>query len=223
MVALPSDPLGAADPEFQKIALETGKFTYGLGGTTVREKLLQVVAHDVCRHNLGLALRLHLTAANMHGIPYADILALVRFVAPYSGYPAAADALSRVAELAGEVGLDTTAEPAGTETPETKEQPDPTLATTDEWLQGFVDSRTSRAWSETRLSRRERAFVVLTTDVTQRTLGDSFVRHLELALASGATADDVMDALRFTAEMGLAGCVQAIRVAQEVLAAEAVR
>jgi hypothetical protein len=34
MVDLPSQPLGDIDPEFQKIALETGEMTYGLSETS---------------------------------------------------------------------------------------------------------------------------------------------------------------------------------------------
>ncbi|MEV4113429.1 hypothetical protein [Nonomuraea sp. NPDC049695] len=110
MVDLPSGPLAAVDAEFEKMALETGGLTFGLRGTSAREKLLQVTAHDICRASFGLPFKMHVIAMNMHGVPYADMLALIRFVAPYSGYPSAAGALGRVAELAGELGLDTTAE-----------------------------------------------------------------------------------------------------------------
>ncbi|MEU6774723.1 hypothetical protein [Streptomyces sp. NPDC046759] len=41
-----------------------------------------------------------MTPAHMHGISFADLLALLRFVAPYAGYPAAADALQRLKEVA---------------------------------------------------------------------------------------------------------------------------
>jgi hypothetical protein len=55
MVDLPSSPLAAIDPQFETMALETGGLTYGLTGTSVREKLLQDIANDVCRLHLGLA------------------------------------------------------------------------------------------------------------------------------------------------------------------------
>jgi 4-carboxymuconolactone decarboxylase len=62
-VDLPSSPRAVVDPEFERMALETGAFTCGLSGTSVREKLLQVIANDVCRAHLGLAFRMHLMAA----------------------------------------------------------------------------------------------------------------------------------------------------------------
>lgn len=68
MVELPSQPLGDIDPEFEKIALETGELTYGLSGTGTREKLLLNLANDVCREHFGLAFRLHVRAALSHGV-----------------------------------------------------------------------------------------------------------------------------------------------------------
>jgi 4-carboxymuconolactone decarboxylase len=48
MVDLPSSPLAACDPQFEKMALETGGLTYELTGTSLREKLLQNITNDIC-------------------------------------------------------------------------------------------------------------------------------------------------------------------------------
>lgn len=213
MVDLPSSPLAAIDPQFEKMALETGGLTYGLTGTSVREKLLQNITNDVCRLHLGMALRLHVTAAKMHAIPYADLLALLRFVAPYSGYPAAADALGRIGEIASQIGMNTEVVPDPEKDPVTDGragQPNAALVSSDEWMTEFLVSRTSRAWSEERLSLRERAIAALTTDVSLHTLGDSFRTHVALLRDCGASADDIRDVVRFTAEMNLAGAVAAM-------------
>src|ERR687885_1298700 len=106
MVDLPSQPLGDIDPEFQKIALETGGLTYNLSGTTTREKLLLNLANDVCREHFGLAFRLHVQAALSYGVPISDVLGVVRFMGPYAGYPAAADALERLGGIGVELGVD---------------------------------------------------------------------------------------------------------------------
>src|SRR5829696_5209518 len=106
MVELPSQPLGDIDPEFEKIALETGELTYGLPGTSTREKLLLNLANDVCREHFGLAFRLHVQAALSHDVPFSDVLGVVRFIGPYAGYPAAADALERLGAVAAELGID---------------------------------------------------------------------------------------------------------------------
>jgi alkylhydroperoxidase/carboxymuconolactone decarboxylase family protein YurZ len=206
-VDLPSVPLAAVDPEFERMALETGAFTYGLSGTSVREKLLQVIANDVCRAHLGLAFRMHVMAAKMHGIPDADLMALLRFVAPYAGYPAAADALGRLGALGAELGFDATAEPG----PERAAgEPDPALRSTDEWMAGFLASRNSRSWSEERLSPRERVIVAITTDVCMQTLGEPFRGHVRLARRLGLSDDEIHDVVRFTAELGSARTVAAL-------------
>ncbi|MCF6468697.1 dehydrogenase [Nonomuraea sp. MG754425] len=214
MVDLPSGPLAEVDLEFQKMALETAGLTFALAGTGVREKLLQVTAHDICRGHLGLAFSMHVTALHAHGVPYADVLALIRFVAPYAGYPAAADALGRLAEVAAGLGLDTTPEPsrvaAGTSAPG--------WPAGDPWLAGFLASRTGRAWSEERLSARERAFVTLTAHVARRAFGESFRRHVALALRT-AGADEVRDAVRFTAELGVIDAADAMEALEQALTA----
>src|ERR671938_56599 len=123
MVDLPSQPLGDIDPEFQKIALETGELTYGLSGTSTREKF-----------------RLHIQAALSHGVPFADLLGVVRFIGPYAGYPAAADALERLGAVAAELGIDlrNAAAEASVDgssgTPCKQLRPDEGFDTTDEWL-----------------------------------------------------------------------------------------
>ncbi|WP_396911079.1 dehydrogenase [Mycolicibacterium sp.] len=212
MVDLPSSPLAAIDPEFETLALETGSLTFGLPGTSPREKLLQVTAHDICRASFGLPFTMHVTALTMHAVPYADILALIRFVAPYSGYPSAAGALGRVAEIATELGIDTTAEPPGV----AEDSTDVNWSVSDPWLAEFCGSRFARAWSEQRLSRRERAFVALTAHVSQRALGESFRRHIRAALAI-TQPDSIRDAVRFTAEMGATEAIAALEALEQVL------
>jgi 4-carboxymuconolactone decarboxylase len=221
MVDLPSSPLAEVDPLFEQMALETGQLTYGLSGTSVREKFLQIIASDVCRLNLGLAFRMHLTAAvAMHGVPYADILALICFVAPYAGYPAAADALGRLPEIAAELDLDTThtldpdRDPVDGGRPG---QPDAIPASPDAWAADFLASRIGRSWSEERLSPRERALVALTTDVCFQTFGPTFQRSVRLARESGVQDNELRDAVRFTAELGIARTISALRELDKIL------
>jgi 4-carboxymuconolactone decarboxylase len=216
-VDLPSGPLAEVDTEFEKMALETGGLTFALTGTSVREKLLQNLTQDICRSQLGLAFRMHVTAAKMHGIGYADLLAAIRFIAPYAGYPAAADALARVKQVAAEIGMDTDdlGEPPP---PAGDSKPVESLESTDEWMIEFLTSRTARAWSEVRLSRRERAIVAITSDVSQQTLADSVRLHVKLAMGAGVHTDDVRDVVRFCAEHSLARAVTALRELDKVFA-----
>lgn len=226
MVDLPSGALAAIDRRFQGVALETASFTYALPGTSVREKLLQNIADDVCSGQLGLAFRMHLAAARMHGVPITDVMALLRFVAPYAGYPAAADALGRLGEIVAEVGMEAAVDPDPALDPVPggrPEQSDVAFLSPDSWMSAFLASRTARAWSEERLTPRERAIVAITTDVGLQTLGESFRTHVRLLLRCGALADHVRDVVRFTAELGLAGSTAAMAELECVLQEAAAR
>jgi 4-carboxymuconolactone decarboxylase len=223
MVDLPSQPLGDIDPEFEKIALETGAFTYSLSGTTTREKLLLNLANDICREHFGLAFRLHIQAALSLGVPLADVLGVVRFMGPYAGYPAAADALEHLSVIWGELGVDVRSaaaevgadSPSGS--PEQRLRPWEGFDTTDEWLADFIESRTARSWAVPGLSARERAYLALTADVAHQTLGDSFRSHVRLARESGASPEKIRDVVRFLAECGISKATAALRELDTVL------
>ncbi|OBF02138.1 carboxymuconolactone decarboxylase family protein [Mycobacterium sp. 852002-10029_SCH5224772] len=213
---LPSSPLGELDPQFEKLGVEVAAFTFGLPGTSVREKLLQTLTLDICRSHLGLAFRMHVTAGTMNGLTYAELLAAIRFVAPYSGYPAAADALARFTEIATEIGLDT-GDLGEEPTLGAMNNAAGRLDIADEWTANFVDWQLSRAWSEDLLSRRERAIMALTSDVGQQDLDESLRRHVELALDVGLSTDDVRNVIRFCAEYGVGRAVAALGELDHVL------
>src|SRR5215207_8433251 len=226
MVDLPSQPLGDIDPEFQKIALETGELTYGLSGTSTREKLLLNLANDVCREHFGLAFRLHVQAALSHGVPFSDILGVVRFMGPYAGYPAAADALERLGGIGAELGVHvrSAATDAGVDSssvaPDQRLRPEKGFDVMDEWLTSFITSRIDRSWAVPGLSARERAYLALAADVAQQTLADSFRLHVRLARASGASPEEICDVVRFLAECGIVKAAAALRELDTLLGAD---
>lgn len=221
MVDLPSSPLGEVDPVFEQMALETGSFTYGLEGTSVREKFLQLITNDICRLNLGLAFRMHVMAATkMHGVPYADVLAVIRFVAPYAGYPAAADALGILPKIAAELDLDTGVTPDAERDPVNggrAGQPVAAPDCPDPWMTEFLTSRIGRSWSEERLASRERALVALTTDVCFQTFETTFQHHVRLAQQCGMTDEELRHAVRFTAELGIANTIRALQELEKLI------
>jgi 4-carboxymuconolactone decarboxylase len=217
-VDLPSQPLAELDPAFEEVALETGELTYGLPGLSLREKLLVCLANDVCRGHLGLAFQLHVQAALSHSVPFSTLLAAVRFIAPYAGYPAAADAIARLAAVGAKLDVSTRA--AAAEDAGDGSRSASGMATTDPWLVGFIASRTGRAWGETALSGKERAYLALTADVAQQTLDTLFRRHVELARDHGAGSGEIRDMLWFTAEFGIAKTAAALREFDAILLAD---
>ena len=227
MVDLPSQPLADIDPEFEKIALETGQFTCGLAGASTREKLPLCLANDICRQHLGLTLRLHVEAALAHGVPFANLLAVIRFMGPYAGYPACADALARLAAIGTELGVDirsaaTAAGRGGAAAPTGQPlRPGEDEGVADPWLAGFSASRTGRSWGLPGLTERERAYLTLTADVARQTLGAPFRRHVQLARDGGATPGEIRDVVRFMAEFGIAAAAAALRELDSILGAAA--
>ena len=185
MVDLPSQPLKELDPQFEKVALETGAFTYGIQSTTPGEKLLFCIANDICRGHLGLAYRLHVTAAIAHGMSIATIMATVRFMGPYAGYPASADALAALGTLAAEVGLDLNETSDAQDDVPTRPEHGQLFGSEDTWLHEFVVNRTERAWGESSLSEKLRVSLPLVADVVMQTLNESFAYHVELARSIG--------------------------------------
>jgi 4-carboxymuconolactone decarboxylase len=210
---LPSAQLRDLDPGFERIALGTGKFTYGLPGLSVREKLLLCLANDVCRGHLGLAFRLHVTAALQYDVTVDTLYAVVRFIAPYAGYPAAADALERLAEV-----LDQRPSREGPVVLPDEAAPNYAPETTDEWFDRFVRSRTAEAWAESQLNRRERAYLAITADVANQTLGQSLRSHVFSALDAGAGPEVVRDMVRFLSEFAAFKAEAALRRLDEILA-----
>ena len=69
------------------------------------------------------------------------------------------------------------------------------------------------------LSMRERAYLALTADVAQQTLGDSFRVHVRLAHESGASPEEIRDVVRFLAECGIAKAAAALRELDTILQA----
>jgi alkylhydroperoxidase/carboxymuconolactone decarboxylase family protein YurZ len=223
MTELPSAPLARTDPGFEQMALKTGAATYGLQNLSVREKLLLCIGNDVCRGHFQLAMTMHVTACRMHDIPLADVVSAIRFIAPYSGYPAVADTLNRLGEIAEEMGLDILAAAEEASDPEAtaaSSRPGdvvPGLGASDPWFQEFVEEQTGRLWSETRLTQKECAYLALTADIAFQTLGESFRQHVQWALDAGASPDEVRDAIRFHAENGIGKTAEALMALDRVL------
>jgi 4-carboxymuconolactone decarboxylase len=67
------------------------------------------------------------------------------------------------------------------------------------------------------LSTRERAYLALTADVAQQTLGDSLRVHVRLARESGANPEEIRDVVRFLAECGIAKAAAALRELDTIL------
>jgi alkylhydroperoxidase/carboxymuconolactone decarboxylase family protein YurZ len=203
---------------------------WALPQLTEREKVFLSVVADVCQPSLGLPLELHVRQGLERGLSTADIRVLLRLISYDSGYPAALAALDRLAEIEAEAGLPRPAAellsadllstgPAAPASP----MPEPVRRTLHELDAHFAEyfdlqSRMRSGREPGTLSDRERAFATISVDVHYQTLEETFRIHVDRALRSGASTDDVRAVLRFNAQFGATRAWRALRALEARIA-----
>jgi alkylhydroperoxidase/carboxymuconolactone decarboxylase family protein YurZ len=78
----------------------------------------------------------------------------------------------------------------------------------------FVVRQVEQVWNRPHLSHLEHAYLSLATDVCHQTFDESFRLHVDLALMSGASQEQVRAVLRFLVEFSMA---KAWRAFQELV------
>jgi 4-carboxymuconolactone decarboxylase len=202
------DQVMALDPEFGRMAAEVGMHAWSLPQLTMREKAFVFLAADLCTANVGFPLLTHVQMASVNGVSVPECVAAIRHLAPYVGYPTAAVALQRLREL--EPAEQLQPQPLlGWDLPEEKVD---ALAELDEKFAGFVANQYNQRWGSGDLSPRERALACVAADVLNQTLDESFAWHLDMALAAGASDEQIRAVLLLVAEYGIAKAWRAFRV-----------
>lgn len=198
------------DPDFGRMSIGVGQDAWSLPGLSPREKAFLCLANDILYQHLGLPLRMHVEMALAYAVPWQDLREVVRHLAPYAGYPACVEALVRLAEI--EANLE---EQAKYSTGEDIAYPAPqpftfpsaqsaALRYLDAPYADFVVRQAEQVWNRPHLSHLERAYLSLAADVCHQTLDGSFRLHVDLALKSGASQEQVRAVLRFLAEFSMA-------------------
>jgi alkylhydroperoxidase/carboxymuconolactone decarboxylase family protein YurZ len=210
-----TDPVAALDPVFAQMSTASLGYAGETPGLTEREKVLLCLVADVCQQSLGLAFELHVRRGLAHGVSTGDVRTLLRLISYDTGYHAALDAFARLAAIEAAAGLTVPAtEPLADESlstgPDAAQTPLPApvraaLGALDPHFAGYVElqSRMRAGHEPGTLSDRERAFATMSVDVHYQTLEESFRTHVDRALRTGVTAEDVRAVLRFTAAFGV--------------------
>jgi 4-carboxymuconolactone decarboxylase len=200
------DEVAALDAEFGRMAAEVGMQAWSLPQLTMREKTFVFLAADLCTANVGFALLTHVQMAGANGVSVAECVAAIRHLAPYVGYPTAAVGLQQLRQL------DHTERPQlpsvnGAQAVEAIAE----LAELDEEFAVFVANQYNQRWASSDLSPRERALACIAADVVNQTLDESFTLHIDLAVAGGASDEQVRAVLLLVAEYGIAKSWRAYR------------
>jgi 4-carboxymuconolactone decarboxylase len=200
----------AMDADFGEMAVQVGQHAWGIADLTMRERAFVFVAADLCCHNLGFPLLTHVEMARSQGVSVASIREAVRHLAPYVGYPTAAEALMALAEIG-----DGDEPVTRGEVPELDVTTLHELTSLDADFAGFFHGQFEDRWGRADLTVRERALCTIATDVLNGTLDESFRLHVELALGHGAEMAQVRAVILLVAEFGIAKAWRAYRALSE--------
>lgn len=208
------ETVAAIDADFSEMAIQVGQHAWGIADLTMREKAFVFVAADLSTHGLGFPLETHVKMAQSQGVPLDFIKEAVRHLAPYVGYPTAAEALMRLAELddASEHRPDgQRGEAFDVDTSAVRR-----ILGLDEDFARFLHDQFVQRWGRPDLTVRERALCTIATDVLNGTLDESFRLHVGLALDHGAEMAQVRAVLLLLAEFGIAKVWRAFRTLSRI-------
>lgn len=205
------DVVAALDADFGPMGIEVGQHAWGLPQLTMREKAFVFLAADLAAHNLGFPLQTHAIMARSRGVTFAALREAVRHLAPYVGYPTAAESLMRLKEIEAEHGARVPAEEPGTARedeaapkvdipPAVRER----LGQLDAGFAEFFGKQFAQRWNRAELTIRERALCTIAADVLNGTLDESFDLHVAIAISHGARMEQVRAVLLLVAEFGMA-------------------
>jgi len=223
MELLIENKLVELDPDFGKMAGYIGNHAWGLPDLTMREKAFVFIAADLCSQNLHMPLEVHVKVGVLNGVALEDFREAVRHLAPYSGYPTAALAMMRLAQIEREAAAmpaprppEPAPEAPGVELPEESaadlERLDPHFAQ-------FYRGQFAERWGRGGLSTRERALATIAVDVMYQTLDEPFALHLDLARRAGAGERQIRQVITLVSEYGISRAWRAFRALQAHLAA----
>jgi alkylhydroperoxidase/carboxymuconolactone decarboxylase family protein YurZ len=198
----------ALDPIFGQMGIEAGRSIWSISELTMREKTFLCLVADVCHPHLGLPFELHIGMGMQQGLTTEDFREVLRHLGPYAGYTTCAVAFERLLEIARQMGIQEPMEPQRPEEGAALAPGYPTsiledLRRLDGTFAAYVASHAHRVWGRGGLSRRERVIIWLAVDVLYQTLDASFLAHVDLALQSGVSRQDLYAVVRFLAEFGL--------------------
>jgi 4-carboxymuconolactone decarboxylase len=193
------------DPAFGPMAEAIGEHAWGLPELSFRDKTFIFLAGDLCNRNLQMPIEAHVRVGLLNGVTFAAVREIIRHLAPYVGYPTAAQALMRVAEIEK---ADPPKAPQDAPVAETAPVKLPDAIATeldalDPHFATFYRQQFEQRWARPTVNTRERVLATIAVDVMYQTLDEPFALHLELARQAGATEAQVRNVFHLVAEYGI--------------------
>jgi alkylhydroperoxidase/carboxymuconolactone decarboxylase family protein YurZ len=214
------DAIAALDADFATMAVEIGQHAWGLSELTMREKAFLFLAADLCTRCLGFPLQTHAQMALSQGVGMPALREAVRHLAPYVGYPTAAEALMALTTVE-QPQESAPASPAMNSPVELDDDTVAAIADLDDRFATFYSGQFNARWGRSELSVRERALATIATDVLNGTLEDSLRLHVRLALNNGAAEEQIRAVVLQVSEFAIDKAWRAFSALNEILAASA--
>jgi 4-carboxymuconolactone decarboxylase len=212
------DVIAAMDTDFAQMAVTVGQHAWGLPQLTMREKAFAFLAADLSSRALGFPLQTHVQMALTHGVAMEALREAVRHLAPYVGYPIAAETLMTLSQIEAPPPAPSEGQESPTDTDLDSPLLEP-IRQLDEQFARFYIGQFAQRWNRAGLTVRERALATIATDVLQGTLDESLHLHVDLALRNGASGEQIRAVVLLVAEFGIAKAWAAYRALEEVLEA----
>lgn len=209
------DAIAAMDADFAHMAVKVGQHAWGLPQLTMREKSFVFVAADMCHGALGFPLQTHVQMALAHGVSMTALREAVRHLAPYVGYPIAAEALMALTEIQAPEHASTGV--IGGAAVHLDRRVLSSLTQLDQGFSDFFADQFAERWGRGQLTIRERALATIATDVLNGTLDDSLRLHIRLAQDNGAREEQIRAVVLQVAEFGIAKAWAGFRALRTIL------
>jgi alkylhydroperoxidase/carboxymuconolactone decarboxylase family protein YurZ len=179
-----------------------GEATWSISELDQREKAFACLAADVCLRDLGLPFQMHVQMAMANDVPLGHIREVLLQAAIEAGHTGALLALQRFKELCREFGETYPSDAAGASSDMHFDYFDASSVFGNAELKHIWRTLMPPYWSRGGLSLKERAYVSLTCNVLQGTLGAPFDHHVRLAKAAGARSEQIRALFLFLSEYG---------------------
>jgi 4-carboxymuconolactone decarboxylase len=213
------DVIAALDTDFAQMAVEVGQHAWGLTQLTMREKVFAFLAADLSTRALGFPLHTHVQMALTQGVTMDAMREAIRHLAPYVGYPTAAEALMALSQITAPLPARSESQEPPTDTDLDSPLLEP-IRQLDEQFAEFFTNQFAQRWGRAELTVRERALATIATDVLQGTLDESLRLHVDLALRNDASGEQIRAVVLLVAEFGIAKAWAAYRALDELLKAQ---
>ena len=209
----------AIDPDFGAMAIRIGEETFSQEGLTPLDCGFLCLANDVCLHLFGLPFQLHVQLVLANGGTLKQVKEVLLHLGLHAGMPLVLEALIRLKELYPQFHQEEQTPPQAPPEASTvfAASSRATLAALDARFATFMQREMEQLWQRGILTSWQRAYLALAVDVLYQTLGEPFQFHVDQALRTGASIEQVKSVLRLLEECSVVKTWEALNALHRLI------